>query len=229
MAGPGRPTLYKPEHASRVRDLCARGATNPDLATPWARAKQRGAERSETLCHNPGASDSSTLSISSTCAAAAGLRRSARRKRSAVLLSHSRVHSKYRRPEWVAEIAGIAEIAARSVDRRRALVAIGPAHVGRQGEGDLAVVVARRRAELERLEALAAQFDVVHSLHALIAPLDDPAGEGIGRPAFAQPHVLGPQRHACPVADAERLRRPGVDTAGGTEIDDCPLAAARQH
>jgi hypothetical protein len=32
MTGPGRPTLYKPEHASRARELCARGATNPDLA-----------------------------------------------------------------------------------------------------------------------------------------------------------------------------------------------------
>jgi hypothetical protein len=32
MAGPGRPTLYKPEHADRARELCARGATNPDLA-----------------------------------------------------------------------------------------------------------------------------------------------------------------------------------------------------
>ena len=32
MTGPARPTLYKPEHASRARGLCARGATNPDLA-----------------------------------------------------------------------------------------------------------------------------------------------------------------------------------------------------
>jgi hypothetical protein len=32
MTGPGRPTLYKPEHADRARELCARGATNPDLA-----------------------------------------------------------------------------------------------------------------------------------------------------------------------------------------------------
>jgi hypothetical protein len=32
MSGSGRPTLYKPEHASRARELCARGATNPDLA-----------------------------------------------------------------------------------------------------------------------------------------------------------------------------------------------------
>jgi transposase-like protein len=32
MTGPGRPTFYKPEHASRARELCARGATNPDLA-----------------------------------------------------------------------------------------------------------------------------------------------------------------------------------------------------
>jgi hypothetical protein len=28
----GRPTLYKPDHADRARELCARGATNPDLA-----------------------------------------------------------------------------------------------------------------------------------------------------------------------------------------------------
>src|SRR5260370_35685475 len=87
-----------------------------------------------------------------------------------------------------------------SVDRRRALVAIGPAHVRRQSEGDLAVVVARRRAELEGLQALAAQFDVVHRLHALITPLDDAAGEGIGRPALAQPHVLGAPRPPPPVA-----------------------------
>ena len=32
MTGPGRPTLYRLEHASRARELCARGATNPDLA-----------------------------------------------------------------------------------------------------------------------------------------------------------------------------------------------------
>ena len=32
MSGPGRPTLYKPEHAARALELCARGATNPDLA-----------------------------------------------------------------------------------------------------------------------------------------------------------------------------------------------------
>jgi hypothetical protein len=32
VTGPGRPTLYKPEYASRARELCARGATNPDLA-----------------------------------------------------------------------------------------------------------------------------------------------------------------------------------------------------
>src|SRR5260370_8869528 len=50
----------------------------------------------------------------------------------------------------------------RSVDRRRTLVAIGPAHVGRQGEGDLAVVMARRRTKLEGLQSLPAQFDVVH-------------------------------------------------------------------
>jgi hypothetical protein len=39
MSGPGRPPLYKPEHASRARELCARGATNPDLLepAPWAR------------------------------------------------------------------------------------------------------------------------------------------------------------------------------------------------
>src|SRR5258708_5095721 len=32
MSGPVRPTLYKPEHAGRARELCARVATNPDLA-----------------------------------------------------------------------------------------------------------------------------------------------------------------------------------------------------
>jgi hypothetical protein len=28
MSGPQRPTLCKPEHASRARELCARGATH---------------------------------------------------------------------------------------------------------------------------------------------------------------------------------------------------------
>ena len=32
MSGPGRPTLYKSEQTGRARELCARGATNPDLA-----------------------------------------------------------------------------------------------------------------------------------------------------------------------------------------------------
>ena len=32
MSGHGRPPLCKPEHVSRARELCARGATNPDLA-----------------------------------------------------------------------------------------------------------------------------------------------------------------------------------------------------
>src|SRR5260370_17441350 len=111
----------------------------------------------------------------------------------------------------------------RSVDRAGALVAVGPAHVGRQGEGDLAVVMARRRAKLEGLQALAAQFDVVHGLHALIAAFDDAAGEGIGRPALAQPDVLRAQRHARLVAGAERLRRPAVDAARAAEAAVRPL------
>ena len=37
MSGPGRPTLYKPEHASRARELCARGATSR-CSIPPARA-----------------------------------------------------------------------------------------------------------------------------------------------------------------------------------------------
>ena len=39
MTGPGRPTLYKPEYASRARELCARGATNPDLAGRFSVAR----------------------------------------------------------------------------------------------------------------------------------------------------------------------------------------------
>src|SRR5215831_3053323 len=63
--------------------------------------------------------------------------------------------------------------ASNSVERARALVAIGPAHVGRQGDGDLAVAsVARRGAELEGLEPLTADLDVVDRLHALIAALE---------------------------------------------------------
>ena len=47
-----------------------------------------------------------------------------------------------------------------SLDRGGALVAIGPALVGRQGEGKLAVVVACCRAQFEGFEPLATQFDV---------------------------------------------------------------------
>jgi helix-turn-helix resolvase-like protein len=39
MTGPGRPTLYKPEHADRARELYARGATNPDLAGRFSVAR----------------------------------------------------------------------------------------------------------------------------------------------------------------------------------------------
>jgi hypothetical protein len=44
MSGPGRPTLYKPQHASRARELCPRGATNPDLLEPtlWVRQQNDG-------------------------------------------------------------------------------------------------------------------------------------------------------------------------------------------
>ena len=44
MPDPGRPTLYKLEHASRARALCARGATNPDLLepAPWVRQQNEG-------------------------------------------------------------------------------------------------------------------------------------------------------------------------------------------
>ena len=40
MSSPGRPTLYKPEHADRARELCARGATNPDLAAALGAASK---------------------------------------------------------------------------------------------------------------------------------------------------------------------------------------------
>lgn len=39
MTGPGRPTLYQPEHAERARKLCARGATNRDLAARFGVAR----------------------------------------------------------------------------------------------------------------------------------------------------------------------------------------------
>ena len=42
MTGPARPTLYKPEHAGRARELCARGATNPDLAGRFGVAETGG-------------------------------------------------------------------------------------------------------------------------------------------------------------------------------------------
>src|SRR5882724_1292771 len=44
----------------------------------------------------------------------------------------------------VAETSQTSERRVQSVDRAQPFVAIGPAHVGRQGEGDLAIVVARR-------------------------------------------------------------------------------------
>jgi hypothetical protein len=34
MSGHGRPSLCKPEHVSRARELCARGVINPDLLEP---------------------------------------------------------------------------------------------------------------------------------------------------------------------------------------------------
>jgi hypothetical protein len=49
MSGPGRPTLYKPEHASRAREFCARGATNPDLAGRFGVARNTAIERERTL------------------------------------------------------------------------------------------------------------------------------------------------------------------------------------
>jgi hypothetical protein len=49
MSGPGRPTLYKPEHASRARELCARGATSR-CSIPPARAGAKPAiERERPL------------------------------------------------------------------------------------------------------------------------------------------------------------------------------------
>jgi hypothetical protein len=45
MSGPGRPTLYKPEHASRARALCARGGANPDLPEPALRVGQQNERR----------------------------------------------------------------------------------------------------------------------------------------------------------------------------------------
>jgi hypothetical protein len=41
MSGPGRPTLDKPEHASRARPLCARDAINPDLLEPALRVNSK--------------------------------------------------------------------------------------------------------------------------------------------------------------------------------------------
>ena len=80
-------------------------------------------------------------------------------------------------------------------------VAVGPAGVGRQGQRDLAVhLVARRGAELERLEPLATDLDVVDGLHALIAAVHDASGEDVGRAAFAQADVLGAQSYVRPLA-----------------------------
>src|SRR5258708_6246825 len=45
MSGPGRPPLCNPEHVSRARELCARGATNPDLLEPTLWARQQNDRR----------------------------------------------------------------------------------------------------------------------------------------------------------------------------------------
>ena len=45
MSGPRHPALYKPEHASRARELCARGATNPDLLEPTLWPRQQNDRR----------------------------------------------------------------------------------------------------------------------------------------------------------------------------------------
>ena len=49
MSGPRRPTLYKPEHAGRARELRARGATGPDLAGRFGVARNTAIERERTL------------------------------------------------------------------------------------------------------------------------------------------------------------------------------------
>ena len=45
MSGHGRPPLCKPEHVSRARELCARGAINPDLLEPASWARQQNDRR----------------------------------------------------------------------------------------------------------------------------------------------------------------------------------------
>jgi hypothetical protein len=45
MSGHGRPPLCKPEHVNRARELCARGAINPDLLEPASWARQQNDRR----------------------------------------------------------------------------------------------------------------------------------------------------------------------------------------
>ena len=45
MSGHGRPPLCKPEHVSRARELCGRGAINPDLLEPGSWARQQNDRR----------------------------------------------------------------------------------------------------------------------------------------------------------------------------------------
>jgi hypothetical protein len=45
MSAHGRPPLCKPEPVSRARELCARGAINPDLLEPASWARQQNDRR----------------------------------------------------------------------------------------------------------------------------------------------------------------------------------------
>ena len=49
MSGPGRPTLSRPERASRARELCARGATIAGLAGRFGVARSRRLSESSSF------------------------------------------------------------------------------------------------------------------------------------------------------------------------------------
>ena len=54
MTGPGRRILYKPEHPSRARELCARGATNPEVTDDLAATLDAAGERARHAANGAG-------------------------------------------------------------------------------------------------------------------------------------------------------------------------------
>jgi hypothetical protein len=54
MTGPGRRILYKPEHPGRARELCVRGATNPEITDDQAATLDAAGERDRHAANGAG-------------------------------------------------------------------------------------------------------------------------------------------------------------------------------